>query len=76
MQLKPQRRFSRADLVLFIVPLLLPVAIAVGVRVKEESRGRYLVWSHGVPSWRKSTCCTNGLKQIGMGIALYKQDQR
>jgi hypothetical protein len=72
---KSHPRFSRVEIALFVIPLLLPVAVKVASVIREESKGRYLVWNHGTPSWRKSTWCINGAKQIALGFKQYMQDQ-
>lgn len=72
MMRKSRTRFSRAEIALFIIPLFLPVVVKVALVIKEESKSRYMVWDHGIPSWRKSSCC--GLKQIGLDMKQYQQD--
>ena len=66
---KPHRRFSRPEITLFVIPLLLPVAVKAGVAF-EEWHNHYPISDNVmgklIPS-RNKPCC-GGMRQIGLGV--------
>ena len=68
MSQKTHRRFSRTEIALFAIPLLLPVAVKAGVAF-EEWHNHYPIWDNVmgklIPSRNKPSC--GGMRQIGMG---------
>ncbi|HEX8550613.1 MAG TPA: hypothetical protein VF681_03555 [Abditibacteriaceae bacterium] len=64
---KSHRRFSRAKIAFFAIPLLLPVAAKTGVAF-EKGHNHYPIWDNVmgklIPS-RNKPCC-GGMRQIGL----------